>query len=295
MASPTHRPRRSCLYMPGANERALEKARTLPADTLLLDLEDAVAPEAKLMAREAIVKAVTEGGYGHREIVIRMNGLSTEWGAEDLKAAVACGAKAVLAPKVESAADIHALDRALTEAGAPADFGLWVMIEMPKAILHIEEIAEASESTRLTTFVMGTNDLAKEYRARMTPDRIAFQVALQLSVAAARAWGLVAIDGVFNDIKDEEGLARECEQGRDLGFDGKTLIHPSQLDTANRVFAPSHNDVEQAKAVIEAFADPANAGKGVLKVNGKMTELLHLDEARRTVAMDEAIRAFETA
>uniref|UniRef100_UPI002353B828 HpcH/HpaI aldolase/citrate lyase family protein n=1 Tax=Hyphomonas adhaerens TaxID=81029 RepID=UPI002353B828 len=155
--------------------------------------------------------------------------------------------------------------------------------------------AATAAETRLTTFVMGTNDLAKEYRARMTPDRIAFQVALQLSVTAARAYGITAIDGVFNDIKDEDGLINECEQGRDLGFDGKTLIHPSQLDTANRVFAPSHNDVEQAKAVIEAFADPANAGKGVLKVNGKMTELLHLDEARRTVAMDEAIRAFETA
>ena len=295
MATTTHRPRRSCLYMPGANERALEKARTLAADTLLLDLEDAVAPDAKLAARDAILSAVKQGGYGKREIVIRMNGLGTEWGADDLKMAVSSGAKAVLAPKVESAADIHALDKALTEAGAPADFGLWVMIEMPKAILHIEEIAATAASTRLTTFVMGTNDLAKEYRARMTRDRIAFQTALQLTIAAARAYGVTAIDGVFNDIKDEDGLIFECEQGRDLGFDGKTLIHPSQLDTANRVFAPSHNDVEQAKAVIEAFADPANAGKGVLKVNGKMTELLHLDEARRTVEMDEAIRAFETA
>ena len=265
------------------------------ADTLLLDLEDAVAPDAKLTAREAILSAVKQGGYGYREIVIRMNGLSTEWGADDLKMAVSSGAKAVLAPKVESAADIHALDKALKDAGAPADFGLWVMIEMPKAILHIEEIAATAADTRLTTFVMGTNDLAKEYRARMTRDRIAFQTALQLTIAAARAYGVTAIDGVFNDIKDEDGLIFECEQGRDLGFDGKTLIHPSQLDTANRVFAPSHNDVEQAKAVIEAFADPANAGKGVLKVNGKMTELLHLDEARRTVAMDEAIRAFETA
>ncbi|MEZ6013100.1 MAG: CoA ester lyase [Hyphomonas sp.] len=295
MASPTHRPRRSCLYMPGANERALEKARTLPADTLILDLEDAVAPDAKLAAREAILSAVKQGGYGYREIVVRMNGLGTEWGVDDLKMAVSSGAKAVLAPKVESAADIRALDKALTEAGAPADFGLWVMIEMPKAILHIEDIAATAAETRLTTFVMGTNDLAKEYRARMTRDRIAFQTALQLTIAAARAYGVTAIDGVFNDIKDEDGLIFECEQGRDLGFDGKTLIHPSQLDTANRVFAPSHNDVEQAKAVIEAFADPANAGKGVLKVNGKMTELLHLDEARRTVAMDEAIRAFETA
>jgi len=295
MATPTPRPRRSCLYMPGANERALEKARTLPADTLLLDLEDAVAPDAKLAAREAVVKAVTEGGYGQREIVIRMNGLSTEWGPEDLRAAVASGAAGVLAPKVESAADIRALDAALTGAGATKEFALWVMIEMPKAILGIEAIAAASSNSRLTTFVMGTNDLAKEYRARMTPDRLAFQTALQLSVAAARAYGLTAIDGVYNDIKNEDGFAAECEQGRDLGFDGKTLIHPSQLDAANRVFAPSHNDVEQAVAVIEAFALPENAGKGVLKVNGKMTELLHLEEARRTVAMAEAIRSLESA
>jgi citrate lyase subunit beta/citryl-CoA lyase len=172
--------------------------------------------------------------------------------------------------------------------------GLWVMIEMPKAILNIQDIAEAVGRTRMTTFVMGTNDLAKEYRARMTPDRLAFQTALGMSMAAARAYNIVAIDGVYNDIKNEQGLIDECEQGRDLGFDGKTLIHPSQLDTANRVFAPSPHDVEHAQAVIEAFADPENAGKGVLKVNGKMTELLHLDEARRTVAMDEAIRAFES-
>ncbi|KCZ59528.1 HpcH/HpaI aldolase/citrate lyase family protein, partial [Hyphomonas chukchiensis] len=174
-------------------------------------------------------------------------------------------------------------------------FGLWVMIEMPLAILNIQEIAEAAHRTRLTTFVMGTNDLAKEYRARPTPDRLAFQTALGLSMAAARAYGLIAIDGVYNDIKNEPGLIDECEQGRTLGFDGKTLIHPSQLEATNRIFAPSPHDVEQAKAVIEAFADPENAGKGVLKVNGKMTELLHLDEARRTVEMDAAIKAFEAA
>ena len=281
--------------MPGANERALEKAKTLPADTLILDLEDAVAPEAKAAARDAIRAAVTAGGYGHREIVVRMNGLDTEWGQADLKMAVEAGANAILAPKVIDGGDIDRLNDAMSRAGAPDDMALWVMIEMPKAILNIQDIAEAVGRTRLTTFVMGTNDLAKEYRARMTPDRLAFQTALQMTIIAARAYGITAIDGVYNDIKNENGLIFECEQGRDLGFDGKTLIHPSQLDTANRVFAPSHNDVEQAKAVIEAFADPANAGKGVLKVNGKMTELLHLDEARRTVAMDEAIRAFETA
>ncbi|CUS57229.1 MULTISPECIES: CoA ester lyase [unclassified Hyphomonas] len=292
--SHVHRPRRSCLYMPGANERALEKAKTLPADTVIMDLEDAVAPEAKETARDTIRAAVTAGGYGHREIVVRMNGLDTEWGQADLKMAVEAGAHALLAPKVIDGSDIDRLDDAMSRAGAPAEMGLWVMIEMPKAILNIQDIAEAVGRTRMTTFVMGTNDLAKEYRARMTPDRLAFQTALGMSMAAARAYNIVAIDGVYNDIKNEQGLIDECEQGRDLGFDGKTLIHPSQLDTANRVFAPSPHDVEHAQAVIEAFADPQNAGKGVLKVNGKMTELLHLDEARRTVAMDEAIRAFES-
>ena len=290
MSTP-HRPRRSCLYMPGANTRALEKAREIPADTLILDLEDAVAPEAKEEARAAILAAVSQGGYGKREIVIRMNGLDTPWGHEDLKAIATSGAHAVLAPKVTGHRDIERLSQLLKEAGAPDTMALWVMIETPLAILNIQEIAAARKSTHLTTFVMGTNDLAKEYRARMTADRLAFQAALQLTIAAARAYGLTAIDGVYNDIKNESGFRDECEQGRDLGFDGKTLIHPSQVDEANRIFAPSPHDVEQAKAVIEAFADPANAGKGVLKVNGKMTELLHLEEARRMVEMDEAIRA----
>ena len=293
MPEALHRPRRSCLYMPGANERALEKAKSLAVDTVIMDLEDAVAPDAKEAARETIRAAIQGGGYGHREIVVRMNGLDTEWGQADLKMAVDSGAHALLAPKVIDGSDIDRLDDAMSRAGAPADMGLWVMIEMPKAILNIKDIAEAVGRTRLTTFVMGTNDLAKEYRARMTPDRLAFQTALQLSVAAARAYNIIAIDGVYNDIKNEQGLIDECEQGRDLGFDGKTLIHPSQLDTANRVFAPSPHDVEHAQAVIEAFADPENAGKGVLKVNGKMTELLHLEEARRAVEMDKAIRAFE--
>ncbi|MAN47299.1 MAG: CoA ester lyase [Alphaproteobacteria bacterium] len=293
MSMSHHRPRRSCLYMPGANERALEKAKGLQADTLILDLEDAVAPEAKEAARESIRVAVTAGGYGHREIVVRMNGLDTEWGQADLKMAVEAGADAILAPKVIDGGDIDRLNDAMSRAGAAETMGLWVMIEMPKAILNIQDIAEAVGRTRLTTFVMGTNDLAKEYRARMTPDRLAFQTALGLSIAAARAYDIIAIDGVYNDIKNEDGLIAECEQGRDMGFDGKTLIHPSQLDAANRIFAPSPHDVEHAQAVIEAFADPENASKGVLKVNGKMTELLHLDEARRTVAMAEAIREFE--
>ncbi|MEL6473202.1 MAG: CoA ester lyase [Pseudomonadota bacterium] len=283
------RPRRSCLYMPGANTRALEKAKTLPADTLLLDLEDAVAPDAKAEARAAVAGAVQDGGYGSREIIIRINGLDTEWGLDDLKAAVEAGPDGILAPKVIDGGDIDRLDDALSRAGAPGDFQLWVMIEMPKAILNIQDIAEAVGRTRLSAFVMGTNDLAKEYRAQATPDRVAFQHALGATMAAARAYDLLAIDGVFNDIKNEDGLKAECEQGRILGFDGKTLIHPSQIEICNTVFSPDPADVEQAKAVIDAFADPENAGKGVLKVNGKMTELLHLEEARRLVAVAEAI------
>ena len=292
MSASAHRPRRSCLYMPGANPRALEKAKSLPADAVIFDLEDAVAPEAKLEARETVCNAVKTGGYGPREVVIRINGLDTEWGLDDLKAAVAAGPDAILAPKVIDGGDIDHLNDAMSRAGAPDEMGLWVMIEMPKAILNIQDIAEAVGRTRLTAFVMGTNDLAKELRGVNNPPvRTAFQTSLGLSVAAARAYDLLAIDGVFNGIGDEDGLTAECEQGRLLGFDGKTLIHPSQLAAANTVFAPAPADVEQAQAVIEAFADPANSGKGVLKVNGKMTELLHLEEAQRTVAVAEAIAA----
>ena len=284
------RPRRSCLYTPGANARALEKAKTLRADTLIFDLEDAVAPAAKHEARETVASAVKAGGYGKREIVIRINGLDTEWGLDDLKAAVTAGPDAILAPKVIDGGDIDRLNDAMSRAGAPETMDLWVMIEMPKAILNIQDVAEAVGRTRLTALVMGTNDLAKELRAiNDPPARTAFQTAFGLTLAAARAYDLLAIDGVFNDIGDEAGLKAECDQGRTLGFDGKTLIHPSQIDMANTIFAPAEADVEQARAVIAAFEDPANAGKGVLKVNGKMTELLHAEEARRTVAIAEAV------
>lgn len=292
MSASSHRPRRSCLYMPGANPRALEKAKGLAADTLIFDLEDAVAPDAKAEARDTACAAVQQGGYGKREIVIRINGLDTEWGLDDLKAAVAARPDAILAPKVIDGGDIDRLNDAMSRTGAPDSMGLWVMIEMPKAILNIQDIAEAVGRTRLTAFVMGTNDLAKELRGVNDPPlRTAFQTSLGLSIAAARAYDLLAIDGVFNGIGDEEGLSAECQQGRLMGFDGKTLIHPSQLAAANQIFAPAEDHVEQAKAVIAAFADPANAGQGVLKVNGKMTELLHLEEAHRTVAVAEAISA----
>lgn len=285
------RPRRSCLYMPGANPRALEKAKSLTADMLILDLEDAVAPDAKAQARQVISDVVNERAYGAREVVIRINGLDTQWGHDDLKMAVAARPDGILVPKVISGEQVLEIDKALSDADAPADLGLWVMIEMPLAILNIQEIAAAAQHSRLSGFVMGTNDLAKEFNAIATADRFAFQVPLALALAAARAYGLVAIDGVYNDIKNEQGLAAECEQGRILGFDGKTLIHPAQLESANRVFSPDPADIAQAEAVIEAFSLAENQGKGVIKVNGKMAELLHLEQAKRLVAVNAAIEA----
>lgn len=275
--------------MPGANARALEKAKTLPADTLVLDLEDSVAPDLKRQARDAVAAAVATGEYGCREVLVRSNALDSEWGGDDLDAAVGAGADGVLVPKVTDRADILALEERLSAIGAPAGFGLWVMIEMPLAVLNLGEIAGAARGTRLTGLVLGLNDLAKEMNAVPTPDRLAFHAALNLAVTAARAHGLVAIDAVFNDIRDEAGLAAECEQGRVMGFDGKSLIHPAQLATANRVFSPDPADVAHARAVVEAFALPENQGRGVIKVDGRMTELLHLAQAQRLLAISEAI------
>ncbi len=289
--SPVFRPRRTCLYMPGANPRALEKAKSLPADVLILDLEDAVAPDAKAEARQVILDAVSARAYGAREVIIRINGLDTPWGHDDIKMVAAAAPDGILVPKVMTAEEVLELDRTLSQAGAAPDLGLWVMIEMPLAILNIQDIAAASRETRLSGFVMGTNDLAKEYNSIATADRLAFQVPLALALAAARAYGLLAIDGVYNDFKNEEGLVAECEQGRIMGFDGKTLIHPAQLEAANRVFSPDPGDVAQAEAVIEAFTQPENQGKGVIKVNGKMVEILHLEQAKRLVAINSAIAA----
>ena len=286
-------PRRSCLYVPGANARALEKAKSLPADLFVLDLEDAVAPEAKADARQAIRKAVHKRAYGAREVVIRVNGLETEWGQDDLEMAASAGVDGVLVPKVTSGDDVRFVDQLLNDAGASPNLDLWVMIEMPLAILNINEIVAASTDTRLTGLVMGTNDLAKEYNAVPTPDRSAFMYSLSAALVAARAYRLSAIDGVYNDINNDTGLAAECEQGRVLGFDGKTLIHPSQIETANRVFSPSEAELSHAKEVIEAFALPANKGKGVISLNGQMVELLHLEQAERLVALDDAIRQLD--
>ena len=285
------RPRRSCLYMPGANAKAMEKARTLSADALIFDLEDAVAPEAKVEARAAVAAALAQGGYGKRELVIRVNALSTPWGPDDVRAAAQCAPDGVLFPKIDSAAEIEAAERLLQEAGAPAHTKIWAMIETPKAILDIKDIARAAERTRLSVFVMGTNDLAKDLHATQTAGREAFLAALSLSVIAARAYGVTPIDGVYNDIQNAEGFEAICRQGLLLGFDGKTLIHPSQVEMCNAVFAPTPEEIAWARGVIAAFADPANAGKGVLKVDGKMTELLHLAQAERTVSIAEAIAA----
>lgn len=282
-----HRPRRSALYMPASNAKAVEKARTLDADVIILDLEDAVAPEMKPAAREAAVAAVKAGGFGLREVVIRVNGIDTPWGAEDLAAAAEAGPDAVLVPKVNDAADVRLYDQHLT--AAPPSTRLWTMIETAKAAFHLWEIAEARHGTRLSAWVMGVNDFAKEMRARQTPDRAPFLPLLTLSVAAARAHGLTILDGVHNDIEDLAALEAVCTQGVDFGFDGKTLIHPKHLEICNRVFSPSPEDVAWSQAVIAAFNAPENAGKGALRVDGKMAERLHLAQAERLVAVAEAI------
>lgn len=281
----TARPRRSCLYMPGSNAKALEKAKTLAADVLIFDLEDSVAPEAKVAAREAVVAAVKAGGYGKREIVVRVNALSTPWGPEDMAAVAHANPDGVLVPKIQGAGDVWFAHEGLGASG-PA---LWMMIETPRAILDIAHIGSGTTGVRDGVFVMGLNDLAKETRARLGGDRAPFHAAMSLAVTAARIYGLTVIDGVFNDIADAAGFEAECRQGLAFGFDGKTLIHPSQIDVCNSVFAPGAEEVTRARAVIEAFALPENAGKGVIKVDGRMTELLHLEEAKRIVALSEAI------
>jgi citrate lyase subunit beta/citryl-CoA lyase len=288
------RPRRSALYMPGANARALEKARSLDADCLLLDLEDAVAPDAKDEARVQICDALREGGYGARELVVRINALDTAWGADDVAALAdlpeAARPHAILAPKISTAEQIDAL-----VARMPEDCALWIMIETPEAIFNLQALAAKAVDTPLAAFIMGTNDLAKEMFAALVQGRAPLMAALSMAVLAARQYGLTILDGVFNDIADEEGFMAECRQGADMGFDGKTLIHPSQLAVCNGVFAPSEDEVAQARDVVAAFAAPENAGKGVLKINGKMTELLHRDMAARLLAIDAAIAARQEA
>ena len=283
------RPRRSALYLPASNAKAIAKARTLPADVIVLDLEDAVAPEMKVEARAAAVAALYEGGFGGREVVIRANGLDTPWGADDLAAIAGTSADAVLVPKVSSPADIDRYDEAI--AGAPATLQLWAMIETCASMARLDAIAATAASTRLSLWAIGTNDLAKEMGARLTPGRTPFLPFLSMAVAAARAHGVVILDGVCNEFRDLDLFRAEAEQGLLFGFDGKSLIHPAQIDPCNEVFSPSADELAFAHAVIAAFAEPENAGKGAIRVEGKMAELLHLDQARRLIAVAERIAA----
>ncbi|MCW2770227.1 MAG: CoA ester lyase [Aeromicrobium sp.] len=282
------RPRRSVLYMPGANERALEKAKGIDADALILDLEDAVSPDAKPEARDRVVAAVRSGEYGHRELAIRINGIGTEWHEADLAAAGAAGPDAVLVPKVNSAEEVLQLVAGLEAAGAPDTTQLWAMIETPVALLHAEEICAAHE--RLTVIVMGTNDVVNETYGLHVPGRNPLVLtALSLSLLAARAAGKVIIDGVYNDVKNLESFDAEARQGREMGFDGKTLIHPSQVEPANVAFAPSEEDIEHAQEMIRAFDEAKAAGQGVVTFNGRMVEELHIRDAHRILAFAEAI------
>jgi citrate lyase subunit beta / citryl-CoA lyase len=288
----TIRPRRSVLYMPGSNARALDKARSIDADALILDLEDAVAPEAKDMARAQVVEAVTTGGYGRRELVIRTNAPDSPWFMADLGAAVLAKPDAILIPKVSGPETLVTIGQRLDALGAAPAIRIWAMIETPLAILHAEAIARAARDpmARLACFVMGTNDLAKESRARFVPGRAPMLPWLATALMAARAHGLDIIDGVYNTLSDEAGFAAECNQGRDLGFDGKTLIHPSQVAVANATFGPSEAEVVAAREVVAVFDLAENRDKGAIQLGGRMVERLHADMAARVLALDAAIR-----
>jgi citrate lyase subunit beta / citryl-CoA lyase len=280
------RPRRSVLYMPAANERALEKAKTIPADALIFDLEDAVAPDAKDAARANACAAASSGEYGSREVTIRCNGLDTPWGADDVAAAATSGAAAVVIPKVGSVAYLDEISAALDAAGAPAEMRIWAMIETPTAIFDVRAIAA---HPRVAVLVMGTNDLARELRAGLVPGRHPLLPHLATALLGAREAGKVILDGVYNDVKDADGFRAECELGAEMGFDGKTLVHPSQVEPANEVWAPSADEIEHARRVIAAFEEAAAEGRGVITVDGRMIENLHVENARRALAVADAI------
>jgi citrate lyase subunit beta/citryl-CoA lyase len=288
-------PRRSLLYMPGSNPRALDKARSLPADGLILDMEDSVAPDAKQLAREQIGAAIGEGGYGHRELMVRINALSTEWGLEDIKAICAfeTAPDAVLIPKIDTAADVVDAIAAFESAGCAESIDMWIMAETPLCILNIADIAAAHP--RLKGLVMGTSDLSKDTGVRHTPDRLGFITALNLCVYAGRAHGLDIIDGVQLDLENEDLLRSSCEQGRDLGFDGKSLIHPKQIAAANTAFGPDEKEVAAARNIISAFEEAQAQGKGVVVVNGRLVENLHVEEAHRQIALAQAIASISEA
>ena len=289
----TIRPRRSVLYMPGSNARAIEKARTLPADAVILDLEDSVAPDGKAAARKQVMEAVIAGGFGTREVIVRINGLDTEWWLDDLNAVAKAKPDAVLVPKVSRPGHLEDVAERLVDISADHKIKVWAMMETPLAMLNARDIAAAAKDveTRLSAFVMGTNDLAKDTRARITPGRAPMLPWLMGCVAAARAFGIDILDGVYNDLGNAEGFAQECAQARDMGFDGKTLIHPNQIEPCNVAFSPSADDVALARKIIAAFGLPENKDKGVVQLDGRMVERLHADMARRTVAIAEAIEA----
>lgn len=282
-------PLRSVLYMPSSNERALEKAKSIACDGLILDLEDAVAPDAKEAARTSACAAAASGEYGRRTVAIRVNGIGTRWHEDDMAAAAKAGPDAVVVPKVNTAEEVRQLVALLEQYGAPAHTMLWAMVETPVAILHAEEIARASD--RLSTFVLGTNDLVKELYAEHVPGRAPILPSLHTAVLAARAAGIAIVDGVFNDVQDNDGFLAECRQGREMGYDGKTLIHPGQVEGANRAFAPSDQAVEDARGLIQAWED--GAGSGVVTYNGRMVENLHVESAQRTLQIHEAITTLE--
>lgn len=289
MTADVVRPRRSALYMPGSNLRALEKGRSLPADALIFDLEDAVAPDAKATARGNVVAATAAGGYGRREILVRVNGLNTPWGCDDLVAAATCGADGVVLPKVESADAVRQAENALRAAGAPDGLRLWCMIETPFGVLNVGEIAGATP--RLAGLIMGTSDLAKDLRAAHTAMRLPMIVSLGTCLLAARAYGLAILDGVHLDLEDDAGFAESCVQGRELGFDGKTLIHPKTIAACNDAYAPGEAETAQARKLIAAYAAAAAEGKGVVVVDGKLVESLHVEAARRLTALADAVAA----
>ena len=291
----TIRPRRSVLYMPGSNARALEKAKTLAADGLILDLEDAVAPDAKAAARDQVVAAVKAGGFGTHEVFIRTNGFDTPWFADDLTAATAAAPDAILIPKISTAEQLELIAQRLLSMHIHQKVRIWAMIETPAAIFNVRQIASAARDaeTRLTGFVLGTNDLAKETRARIVPGRAPMLAWLTTCVLAAREHGIDILDGVYNDISNADGFIEECAQARDLGFDGKTLIHPNQIEPCNTMFSPSAEEIAQARKIIVAFEQPDNKDKGVVQVDGRMVERMHAEMARRTVAIAEAIAAMK--
>ena len=284
------RPRRSVLYMPAANARALEKAKDIAADALIFDLEDAVAPDAKDVAREQAAAAVASGDYGNRELTIRCNGLDTPWGADDITAAAAVGPAAIVVPKVTGTDHLAEIAGALEVADAPDHTAIWAMVETPEAIFAARDIAAFE---RVAVMVMGTNDLAKEMRAEQVPGRHSLVPYLAQALLAARAEGTIILDGVYNDIKNEEGFLAECRQGFEMGFDGKTLIHPSQVGPTNDVWAPSADEIDHARKVIAAFEEAEAEGRGVITVDGRMIENLHVDNARRALAVADAIAALE--